>query len=378
MIIQCHRNSLLTACQLVNAAIAPKTTPRPILTNTKLVAADDYLTLLATDLEIGIRYEIRSVDVKESGEAILPIASLVAILRESTSNEVTIQVEETSATITTSSSTYTIPTERVEDFPDIPIFTDDKYLEVSAKVLSTLIQRTIFAAAKQDNKFAISGILWEIENQQVTLVGTDTRRLAIAWGPATVQGGLETSKNESHLVPPKAITLLDKTLAEGDSDQMVKVILRSNDILFQTERSTIYSRLIEGRYPPYRDVVNKKSSAKIQVVVGPFLAAIRQAAIMADRESRRVLFQFRSDRGILKATGPNVGSSKVEFEMKYDGPELNIHLDPEFLTDMLRVLDPEEIIQLELLNPEKPVQFRYGNDYLYLVIPIKVKEGAEN
>ena len=284
MIVQCKRDGLLSACQLVGAAAAGRTT-KPILASIKAIAQQDRLTLIATDLEIGIRYELLGVDVEQGGEAILPVNRLISILRESQDNDIAIDADERRCRVNTSSSEYEMPTEDPGDFPDIPVFADSKFVEIPAGVLSSMIRRTVFAAAKQDTKFAITGILWEVEEKKLRLVATDTKRLAVTLGDLTVQGGLET-KGQSHLVPTKAMNLLERTLSDGDDAQLIRISLRPNEALFQTDKSTIYTRLVEGRYPPYRDIIPKKALAKIPLVVESFLGAVRQAAIMTDDESK--------------------------------------------------------------------------------------------
>jgi DNA polymerase-3 subunit beta len=367
MIIQCQRDGLLAACQLVGVAVAART-PKAILTNIKAVAEADRLTLIGTDLEVGIRYELAGVRVEEAGEAILPASRLTSILRESPDAEVAVDADERRCKVSTTASEYEMPSEDPSAFPDVPAFGDAKYHELTAGVLRTMIRRTTFAAAKQDTKYAITGILWEVEDKKARLVATDTRRLALAVGPATVTAPVET-KGQSHLVPVKAMSLLERTL--HDDGELVKVCLRANDVLFQTEKATIVSRLLEGRYPPYRDIIPKKAAAKIPLPVEGFLSAVRQAAIMTDEESKRVAFQFAPGKLTLQAHGAATGKSKVEMPLPdFSGAAISINFDPNFLIDMLKVLDPGEVVQLDLVDPQKPALFRAGEDYLYLVMPL--------
>jgi DNA polymerase-3 subunit beta len=366
MIIHCQRDGLLAACQLVSAAVAART-PKTILMSIKAIAEADRLTLVATDLEVGIRYELAGVQVEERGEAILPVSRLISILRESSDDQLTIDADERRCKATASASEFEMPSEDPSGFPDVPAFGDASYHELTAGVLRSMIRRTSFAAAKQDTKYAITGILWEVEDKKVRLVATDTRRLALCVGPTTVTAAVDT-KGQSHLVPVKAMGLLERTL--HDDSELIKVCLRANDVLFQTEKATIYSRLLEGRYPPYRDIIPKKPSAKIPLSVGPFLSATRQAAIMTDEESKRVSFAFAPGKLTLQAQGSATGKSKVEMPIDFDGTPITISFDPNFLVDMLKVLDSDESIQLDLVDAQKPALLRAGDDYLYLVMPL--------
>jgi DNA polymerase III subunit beta len=366
MIIHCQRDGLLAACQLVGAAVAVRT-PKTILMSIKAVAEADRLTLIGTDLEVGMRYDLIGVRVEEPGEAILPVSRLASILRETPDSELAIDADDRRCQVNTKGSEYEMPSEDPSGFPDVPAFGDGPHHELTAGVLRRMIRRTSFAAAKQDTKYAITGILWEVEDKKVRLVATDTRRLAMAIGPTTVAAASD-AKGQSHLVPVKAMSLLERSL--HDDNEIIKVCLRQNDVLFQTEKATICSRLLEGRYPPYRDIIPKKPTAKIPLPVEGFLSAVRQAAIMADEESKRVAFQFTPGKLTLQAQGAATGKSKVEMELEYNGAPLTINFDPAFLVDMLKVLDPSEVIQLDLVDAQKPALFRAGDDYLYLVMPL--------
>src|SRR5262245_54832279 len=366
MIVQCQRDGLLTACQLVGVATAARTT-KPIRANIKAIAADDRLTLMATDLEIGIRYELRGIKVEESGEAILPAVRLTSILRESPDIELAIDADERRCKVTTSASEYEMPSENPADFPDIPTFEEAQYHELTDGVLRDMIARTVFAAGKDNTKYAITGILWEVEEKRARLVATDTKRLALAVGATTASTPVET-KGQSHLVPTKAMSLLERNL--NDDNEAIQVSLRPNEVLFRTEKSVIYSRLVEGRYPPYRDIIPKKANAKVPLLIEPFLSAVRQAAIMTDDESKKVAFNFTPGKLTLQAQGAATGRSKVEMKLEYEGPAVNINFDPQYLIEMLRVLEPDGSLQLDLVDGQRPALFRHGDDYLYLVMPL--------
>jgi DNA polymerase-3 subunit beta len=146
--------------------------------------------------------------------------------------------------------------------------------------------------------------------------------------------------------------------------------MRPNEALFKTERAMIYSRLVEGRYPAYREVFPKKQTVKVPLVAGPFLAAVRQSAIMTDEESKRVVFNFAKKKLKLQARGAEAGRSKVELPLDYDGKGLEINFDPRFLVEMLRVLEPDTALTLELVDGTSPALFRSGDNYSYVVMPL--------
>lgn len=373
MKVTCQRDSLQTACQLVSAAVAARTT-KPILSNVKATAAGDGLTLVAYDTEVGIRYELRGILVGRPGSAILPISQLTQILRESSDDDISLDADDNGTAVKAGTSRFKMPGYPVDEFPDIPAFDDGgRYHEISAGVLRTMIRRTAFAVDKKDTaaRFALTGVLWEADGKVARLVATDSKRLAMCEGPASIYGPPENVKG-SHLVPAKTMGLLERNLT--DDGELVRVALRPNEALFQTDRATIYSRLVEGRYPPYRDIIGqtrKGASVKVPLPVGPFLSRVRQAAIMTDDESKRVEMKFEPGKVSMHAHGAETGSSEVELPLEeYDGPEVEIAFDPQYLVEFLRALESEPTVVLEMSDGTKPALFRCGDAYLYLVMPL--------
>ena len=364
-----HREGLLSACQLASTAVAAKEV-KPVLRNLKAVVEDERCTLMATDLELGIRLEVRGIKVEEPGDALLPAGRLISILREATDEELTIQASMDATIITGSSTEFEMPGEDPAAFPDIPSFAEEKYTELTAGVLRDMIRRVVFACASAEHsRFgATIGVLWELEEEKATLVATDGRRLALMTGMCQTKGG-HTTKGQMPVVPLKAMTLLERNLVEPD--ELVKVCFRPNEVLMKTERAMVYSRLVEGRFPNYRQVIPKDHTARVPLTVGPFYSAIRQAAIMTDDESKRVVFRFEKGKLTLQAKGAESGRSKVELPVEYDAKKpLEISFDPKFLQDMLKVLEPDAPVTLDLTDGNTPAVFRQEPNYLYVVVPL--------
>ncbi|MCE9568236.1 MAG: DNA polymerase III subunit beta [Planctomycetes bacterium] len=373
MKLTCPRNSLLTACQLVSAAVPARTT-KEILSSIKATAQDDALTLIAFDTEVGIRYELRGNTVSRAGSAILPIAQLTDILKNSNDDEISLDTGTEVTKVKVGTSRYELPTRPVDEFPDLPAFDDaGRYHEITAGILRAMIRRTAFAADKKDSggRFALKGVLWEAEGRVARLVATDTKRLALCEGPASVYGVADSVK-ATHLVPPKAIALLERNLT--DDGELVRVGLRTNDAVFQTERAMIYTTLVQGRYPPYKDIIGqtrKGAAVQIPLPVEGFLSRVRQAAIVTDDESKRVEMRFSPGKVAMQARGADTGSSEVELLLpEYDGPEVNIAFDPSYLVEFLRALEGEPTVMLEMTDGTKPALFKCGDGYVYLVMPL--------
>lgn len=366
------RTAILNACQIVQAATPARST-MPVYLNLKAIADHTGLTLLATDLEIGIRYTLglEQVKVVEPGEAIIPATKFVAILRESADTEIDLDADARRVIVQTSVSDYEMPSEDPTAFNDIANVTPENgYHELASGDLQRLIHRTAFAAAKEEGKFAMRGVLFDLDDKAAKLVATDGKRLSVSTGTCVWQGATDNPAPSS-LVPPKALSLLERILAAGDDTQPVQIWLRANDALFRTANATVYTRLVEGRFPSYRDVIPKKSNAKVTLTVGKFLAAVRQASIMIDDESKRLTFAFTEQNLQLNAEGVTTGKSKVNLALTdYTGPPVTICFDPVYVLEVLKVLHADDVLTLDLIDGQKSAVWRLGADFLYLVVPM--------
>jgi DNA polymerase-3 subunit beta len=171
------------------------------------------------------------------------------------------------------------------------------------------------------------------------------------------------------IIPTRAMQLLERALA--DNEENVQLAARPNDVLVRSGRATIYSRLVEGRYPKWRDVFPRREGmVKIELTVGPFYAAVRQAAIVTSEERRGVDFTFGDGKIILASHGAELGESHVELPIAYDGANVVITLDPRFLGDFLKVLDPEQTFTMELRNAESAAVLSTEDGYAYVIMPL--------
>ena len=357
---------LFSALQIASGVVGSREI-KPILRNVKLIAEQGRCSLLATNLETGICIKIGDVTVEEEGAALVPSARLLSILREAVEETVYLDIDVAHCLVRFSASEFEMPSEDPANYPEPPGFTEENHHEIRAGNLREMIHRTVFAAAVESSRYKMAGNLWELEGNKATLVATDGRRLALAEGPATSCGDHRTN-GQTPVVPTKAMNLLERIL--HDPEEVVHVCIRANDALFRTERVTLTSLLVEGRYPAYREVLPKKTTTKITLTVGPLLAAVKQAAIMADDESRRVVFTFDKNQLTLHAEGTQAGKAKVDLPVDYAGTKIDIPLDPRFLTEMLRTLDPGAEVTVGWTDAQHPILFRCGDDYRHLVMPL--------
>ena len=367
MKITCDREKLLAAFQMA-AAVAPARSPKPILQNVKLQVTENSSILMATDLEIGIRIAVEGVDVSAAGSAILPIGRFGSILRESSDTMLQIESDGQGTVVRGERSEFKLPGENPDEFPVVADFTEQKYHELPARLLRELIRRTIFATDNESSRYALGGVLLEMTADHVTAVGTDGRRLAKMEAPAKSVGGHQSGDTMT-IVPSKAMQHIERSLIEADAE--IQVAAHANEILVKTPRATIYSRLVEGRFPKWRDVFpNRSGVVKIELAVGPLHSAVRQAMIVTSEESRGVDFTFKDGSLVLSGRAAELGQSRVELPVAYDGPEVSIKLDPRYVNDFLKVLDPEGNFTLEIKDAESAAVCLTDDGYGYVIMPL--------
>lgn len=366
MKLTCNCAILANAFQTVSGVV-PSRTPKEILKNVKLEVFENSIALIGTDQEVGIRYVIQDVDTAEAGELLLPANRIIAILREL--RDETVMLESTGDTVRIKSghSEFELPLEDPAEFPSIAEFDAENYIIVEASTIRQMIRRTIFATDTESTRYALGGILVETEGESIKLVATDSRRLALMSASCSYKGE-PPSPESPPVIPAKAMSMIERSLS--DDDKEVHIAIRDNDILIRSGVSTIYSRLVEGRFPKYDAVIPKESEVSLQLVVDPFYSAVRQAQIVTDQESRGVNFNFAPGLLSLDSRASTVGQSRVEVPITYDGPEISITFDPRFVGEFLRVLEPEKQITLELTDGESAAALKTDDGYIYVIMPL--------
>jgi DNA polymerase-3 subunit beta len=367
MKITVDRSQMLSAFN-VAAAVAPTRTPKPILQNVKVEATNDGVCLMATDMEIGVRVQMPEVKVDVPGSCLLPVQRFMNIIRESVDSQLRISSDHQATIVQGERSKFRLSSPNVDEFASLIAVKEDRYHEVSGRLFSELLHRTAFAADTESSRYALAGVLLEFRPELLIAVGTDGRRLAKMEGPATASGGHE-SHDTTTIVPTRAVSLMMRAFADPTAN--IRVTARSNDILVQDSRVTVFARLVEGRFPRWRDVFPQRPDAqRIQLTVGPVFNALKQAAVVVSEESRSVQFMFEQGNLVLSAETAEVGDSRVELPVSYDGPPLSIALDPRYVSDFLKVLEPERNFTLELDGSDSAALFYTDDGYGYVVMPM--------
>ncbi len=367
MKLTCDRERLLAAFATA-ATVVPTRSPKEILRNIKLDVTAAGAVLSATDMEIGIRIELDGVEVAQEGSALLPVQRFGSILRESSDDKLLIESDERATQVKGERSRFKLPSANPIEFPGISVFESDAFHELPARLLKELIRRTLFATDTESSRYALGGVLLEMEAERIIAVGTDGRRLAKMEGPAHATGGHATG-DSNIIVPTRSMQLIERALSDADAE--VQLSARGNDILIRSPRATIYSRLVEGRFPKWRDVFPQRRDAiSIAITVGPMYSALRQASIVTDQESRGIDFTFGDGSLVLSGSTAEVGESHVEFPIPYDGDPIPVTLDHRFVEDFLRVLNADQVFTVEIKDSESAAVFSTDDGYAYVVMPL--------
>ena len=364
MKLKCSREALYEAVQFTGA-LASTRMAKPILQNIKLVAENKRLELMATDLETSIRFRVENVQIVNVGAVTVSANRLLGILRESPDDQMDIESDDSKCIIRGADSTFEMLGDDPADFPEIPEMTEDIPVEIARADFIEMVDKTVFAAASESTRYALNGVCFIFGSDKLEMVATDGRRLAHIKRKAK---GVKEDMG-SIIVPPKALQHVRKLLTEDD--EAVHVNVSENRIVFQTTRALVSSVLVEGHFPPYKEVIPKDCDKKGGVKREAFLHAIRQAALLTTDEARSVRLDFSKDMLVLTSEAPEAGKAEVKLGIDYDGDDMTVAFNPMFLIDVLRVLDAERVV-LEMKDSTRPAVIHDDGDYLYVVMPINI------
>lgn len=352
----------------VAAIVAPARSPKTILQNVKLEATDKTVRLTATDMEVGVRLSIDDVEIETAGSAVIPVSRLNAILRESSDEQLTISADANKILVTGKQSRFELQGQNPDEFPEVADFHETDYFEIPSSTLKELIKRTLFATDAESSRYALSGVLLELNEDGLVAVGTDGRRLAKMEAQVTKHGNPDDS-GATTIVPSRSMQLIERTLPGGD--EPVQICPRENDLLVKHAKGVFYTRLVEGRFPKWREVLPKRTeSIKIDLPVGPMFSALRQAAIVTSEESRGVDFTFKDGSLILTNNTAEVGQSRIELPVSYDKEELTITLDHRYVADFLKVLQADKSFTFDIEDGEQAAYCHTDDSYGYVIMPL--------
>jgi DNA polymerase III subunit beta len=368
----CDRSTLTRGVQVASSVVLPRS-PKPALGCIKLEVQQGKMTLLATDLEIGIRIELDKIDVREPGEGLVPADRLHAILRELDADTVTLTCSNQETEIVAPGSRFKVLGDDPADFPQVPEFPETGAFTILADDLVGLIKRTLFATAKENTRYALNGVLWEVTDKDLTLVATDGRRLSLARGKC--KDG--PAQKISAIVPSKAMQLVERCLADlTTKDGQVRVVLREKDILVESPPSEggkriVYSRLVDGHFPKYEDVIPRDFDKKATLDTQAFMAAVRKAALLTNEESRGVMLKFGGQELVITSRTPEMGEAEVRMPVEYTGEAMEVGFNPQYVLDAVKVIDAQQFL-FKLKGPSKPGVIGEGSLFTHVVMPVSI------
>ena len=363
MKLTCSCTELRDALRIVAGVVDPRSL-KPILQDVHLKAHEDRLEVSGTDLEVGIKYRVRDVEVEQAGGIVVPVDLLSGIVGELREEKVTLVTKNSGLLVEGKGSRFHVVGLGEEDFPEIPDFPEDKCLEVEGAVFREMIEKTIFAVAVEKQRYALNGVMLSVTERspRMEMVGTDGRRLAFIRRKANAASPVTASA----IIPVKALQQLQKMV---HVDEIAKVNIQERQVLVKVEDGVIVAQLVEGRFPLYKEVIPQDCDKKLEVPASDFANAIRQAAVLAPRESRAISLRIEGKSMSVDSSAADSGDAHVELPVQYEGAPIEIRFNPDYLLDGIKAID-EESIRLDMKDAGRAVVMRSGVDYFYLVMPI--------
>lgn len=350
------------------AMVAPARSPKTILQNVKIEALDQSVRLTATDMEVSVRLSVDDVEIETPGAAVIPVSRVNSILRESSDEVLELPADANKVDILGKYSRFELQGQNPDEFPDVEDFDASDYFELPAAGFRELVRRTLFATDAESSRYALSGVLFELDGENLVAVGTDGRRLARMTSKATLHGSV--AETGPTIAPARALQLIERMIAAG-SEEPIQFAPRENELVIRLGQSVFHSRLVEGRFPKWRDVLpNRTDSNRIEIPVGPMYSALRQAAIVSSEESRGVDFTFENGSLVLSNSTVEVGQSRIELPVSFDADSVTITLDHRYVQDFLKVLPPESTFTFDIENGEQAAYCETADNYGYVVMPL--------
>ena len=376
MKVRIARDELLTGLQRVQGVVEKRNT-MPILSNILLEAKADGVDILATDLEIGMR-GLYKASVQESGSVTLSARKLYEILKEIREPEIELTVTENNwATIYAGKSQFKVVGLPSTDYPAMPAIEREGLTPLASAGLLELIRKTLFAVGDNDARYILNGLLVTLtvteKKTALRLVGTDGHRLAVSEQDLGSPSNKEAPREMKAIIPKKAAQEMRRLLEEGDGEPLIG--FTKNLMIFRKSGLLLTSRLMEGNYPNYQQVIPKDRDPdkRLSVARTEFEGALRRVAVLSRDKTNAVKMTLGSNRITLFTSNPDFGEATEELLARYGGDPLTTGFNARYLLDVLAVMDGESV-SLQMESPLSPCLIREPNNtgFTCVVMPIKV------
>lgn len=362
------KDQLIAGLQAVQNVVSTRTT-LPILSNVQLRAEENRLYLTATDLDVTVTCGVEA-QVTEAGATTIPVKRLFSIVRELAMGEVELDTDDKHATkLSAGASYYKLHGLSAEEFPPLPNFKETGVITLAQEKLKANLRKTSIAISTDESRYVLNGVFMKFTPEKLVMVATDGRRLALTEedlpAGSTAQGDL--------IVPTKAVNELNRLLqTKGD----VEIRFTDNQISFRLKDETpfsvlVISKLVEGTYPNYQQVIPKESKERITLAREEFLSALRRAELMTNDKSNSVKLAFTKNNLTITANTADVGEARESLAINYKGKDLSVAFNPGYLMDPLKVIESDEIF-LELSDELSPGSVKTNTPFHYVLMPMRM------
>lgn len=339
--------------------------PLPILANILLEARDGNLLIVATDLTIGMCAQVEA-SVSEEGALTLPAHRFFQLVRELTTTEITIEaVGKEAAKVQSGSSYFRLCGMHKSEFPALPNLGQARAFTIEAKILKEVLSHSIFAAAREDSRHILNGVLMRLEGKEAAFVGTDGKRLAKL--SAAIDG--EEHPRNDYVIPLKAVAEIIKFLGE---EEVATVKVLPDKIGIESGAIFLVTQLIPGEFPDVERIIPEKSAFSVEIHREELMTLLRQIALFTPDRGHSVQFSFKEGELKVSATSSDIGEGEVLMPVDYRGDQLDIAFNPLFFHDILRHCR-HEIVSLSLTDPYTPGLITDGTGAKFVLMPMRLQ-----
>jgi DNA polymerase-3 subunit beta len=314
---------------------------------------------------MSMRVRVDQVKVDEPGSVLLPARETTALLRELDESTVALESKELRCEIQSGSGSYILVGDDPELFPTPPEVLGQNTIEIHAGRFIDMVRRTSFAAAREETRYAINGLLLDAREDRVNIVGTDGRRLSICFHNLTGEAKFTATKI---VIPNRALTALGRVVSD-ESEELLRIRVGENQAVFEVGGIELVSQLADNRFPDYEAVIPKVADTTIEVDRGLLERSLRRVAILTSGDVRMVRIQFDTGQLSMSAENSSVGRADLTIEADVRGAGGVAAFNPDFLIDALRVSDTE-IVRIDLTDDSTPAKFTLGEAHTYVLMPI--------
>ncbi len=353
------------------AATIPTKTTLPVLSNVLIQGEDDTVAISGTDLDVSIRVKV-SADVIEPGSITVPGRTLQDLIRELPDEPVDLRLDGTQLEILCGRSRFLLLGLPAEEFPELPDVDFASGWRVSEEVLRILIRGTSFAASTQDARPILNGVFWRVKEGKMTMVATNGHRLAKM--EATI-GTDPEAESVQLIVPPAALAQVTRLF---DGAAQVMVARKGNHLAFRSGYKEVYTRLIDGTYPNYDQVIPRDNDKIARIDKDALEAAARRMATVASDKTYRMKVKFKDDRMEFEVVTPDRGEAYDDLGIDYEGEPMAIGLSVRYLLEVLRHM-PDGDIKFSFKTDEKaiilePIDSEWEDRYICLLMPLRLND----